>query len=289
MNLLVTRQRHSAGFTLIEVVLATVIAVGMLLIVLFCYQQAANLRDQVLQETERLSVLRLLMDRITSELRSTRRHAAFAGAFVGESDSIQFIKTDLPSRAAWAGGTLGRVVSGESDLKLVGYRPGSADGTNTTGLARWEQPLLKSRQPTGAQDSLNVEIKTNRPSALLSEEIHFIHFRYWDGKSWQESWHSEELPEAVEVSLGTESLPTGTVLAEYPGELFRRVIYVPASGEDSQWTAPVGVLGRPERSISQAWRREALQRVNSRSLVGAAMLQRCYALALRPSNEEADL
>ena len=88
-NRLSSRAGRSGGFTLIEVVLATVIAVGMLLIVLFFYQQAANLRSEVLQETERLSVIRLVMDRMTSELRSTRRHPAFAGAFVGESDFIR--------------------------------------------------------------------------------------------------------------------------------------------------------------------------------------------------------
>src|SRR5262249_1062351 len=141
---------------------------------------------------------------------------------------------DVPSRAAWTGGAQGRVVSAESDLKLVGYRPGSADGTNVTGLARWEQSLLKAREPVGAQNSLNVEIKTNRSSQLLSDEIHFMHFRYWDGKAWQETWHSEELPEGVEVSLGIESLPPGTALSEYPGEVFRRVVYLPGNGAE-EW------------------------------------------------------
>src|SRR5205085_11151267 len=93
--------RSSAAFTLIEVVLAIVIAVGMLVVVLFFYQQAADLRTQLLQETEHLSVARLLMDRITGELRTTRRHVFFQGAFIGESDFLQFIKTDIPSRAAW--------------------------------------------------------------------------------------------------------------------------------------------------------------------------------------------
>src|SRR2546421_5016576 len=94
------RLRSAAAFTLLEVILAVIIAVGMLLVVLYFYQQAADLRTQLLDQTDRLSVARLLMDRITSELRTTRRHSYFQGAFIGESDFIQFIKAGIPSRAA---------------------------------------------------------------------------------------------------------------------------------------------------------------------------------------------
>ena len=94
-------RRSSAAFTLVEVVLATVIAVGMMLVVLVFYEQASNLRAELLQETERVSSVRLLMDRLSTELRTMRRHPSFSSAFVGSPDHIQFIKTDLPSRAVW--------------------------------------------------------------------------------------------------------------------------------------------------------------------------------------------
>ena len=237
---------RAAGFTLIEVILATVIAVGMLVLVLFFYQQTTNLRGQLLEETERLSIIRLLMDRMTAELRTTRRHAAFEAAFVGESDSIQFIKTDFPARAAWTGPALGRVAGAESDLKLVGYRLSSADATNILGVARWEQPLVKFRQPATSQLSSATENNTNRPPSLLSEAIHLLRFRYWDGAHWQDSWHADELPRGVEISLGIDGLAQGAPVNEYPGDLFRRVIYLAGAGAEQEWSAPAQLAeGRP--------------------------------------------
>ena len=56
------RARHA--FTLIEVVLAISIAIGIMLVLLFFYNQAATLRVQLVQQAERLSTIRLLMDRI---------------------------------------------------------------------------------------------------------------------------------------------------------------------------------------------------------------------------------
>jgi hypothetical protein len=220
---------------LLEVVLAISIAVGMLLVVLFFYQQAADLRTQLLQETEQLATTRLLMDRLTSELRTTRRHSYFQGAFIGESDFIQFIKTEVPSRAAWKAGANGRAAIVESDLKLVRYQLNSSEGTNITGLARSEEPLLEMRAVPTTQLPITTDTSSNAPASLLTDQIHFLRFRYWDGAKWQASWSSSDLPQGVEVSLGSEALPLGTDSTEYPGELFRRIIYLPASSSEEGW------------------------------------------------------
>ncbi len=227
------KSRGRSAFTLLEVVLAIVIAVGMLLVVLFFYQQAADLRGQLLVEAERLSVARLLMDRITGELRTTRRHSFFQGAFIGESDFIQFIKTDFPSHAPWNGGSLGRAVAVETDLKLVSYRFASAQGTNAAGLARSEETLLEATQPRGVPESSG-EQSALVASQILTDTIQLVRFRYWDGKSWINSWSGSELPRGVEVTLGLEPLPSDKDLSEYPAELFRRVICLPESALENQ-------------------------------------------------------
>ena len=54
------------GFTLIEVVLAIVIAVGLLTGVLVFYRQAAILREEILRKADALSAVRLVMDRIST-------------------------------------------------------------------------------------------------------------------------------------------------------------------------------------------------------------------------------
>src|SRR5690242_975787 len=82
------------AFTLVEVVLAIVIALGILVVLLFFYQQATNLRTQAIEQTERISAVRLLMDRITSELRTAVAGSMVGSTLVGTSNSIQFVRAD---------------------------------------------------------------------------------------------------------------------------------------------------------------------------------------------------
>jgi type II secretory pathway pseudopilin PulG len=106
---------------LLEVVLAIVIAVGMLVVVLYFYQQTSDVRARLLLETERLGAVRLVMDRLTAELRTACAIPTAGGTFVGSASSIQFVKTEVPSRSAWQGAALGRVDTAQTDLRVVRY------------------------------------------------------------------------------------------------------------------------------------------------------------------------
>src|SRR5688572_29016155 len=135
-----------AAFTLVEVLLAVGIVAGLLVVVLFFYQQAAQLRTELLLDAERSSSARLLMERLTAELRTARKHTFYEVPLVGDSTYMQFIAVDLPSQSAWTGDRLGRVSHPESDLKLVSYGAEvSLEDTNIVGLARSEEPLIELR------------------------------------------------------------------------------------------------------------------------------------------------
>jgi prepilin-type N-terminal cleavage/methylation domain-containing protein len=230
-----SRDTHHA-FTLVEVLLAVGIIAGLLVVVLYFYQQATQLRTELLLDTERSSSARLLMERLTSELRAARAHTFYAVPLVGGATWLQFITTDLPSQTAWRGEHLGRVSRPETDLKLVSYRKEvSLEDTNVVGLARSEEPLVELRTP-GVNESVVVvpSSETNKPnSVVVTEAFHFVRFRYWDGHAWTESWNSTLLPGAVEVMLGSEAPPAEAEPGEYTGEVFRRVIYLPGSGRES--------------------------------------------------------
>ncbi len=234
------------AFTLIEVILSIVIALGILVVLLYFYQQATNLRAQAIQETERIAAARLLMDRITAELRASRSESKLGSGFVGESNSIQFVKTDVPPFASWTGGALGRSTFPVTDLKTIRYRLQSSDGTNVGGLLRSEEPLAPYQQsslPEDSDDQTNDVIVVTLPPVL--EEIRFLQFRYWSGTNWLDSWQGPTPPMGVEVSLGAEPATNGMDLTEYPAEIFRRVVYLagndalgPVSAPSKQETAP---------------------------------------------------
>ena len=64
--------------------------------------------------------------------------------------------------------------------------------------------------------------------------IRLVHFRYFDGNEWLDAWNGVDLPMGVEVTFGTEA-PAPEEEEEYGGEVFRRIIFVPAAKNSSVW------------------------------------------------------
>ena len=124
---------HTAGFTLIEVVLAVAIAAGMLLVVLTFYQQAAALRGRLIEETSGISAIRLLMERLTCELGAVRRSDLYQLGLSGGADNLQLLKLEFPRPGAWTNPATA------APFRLVSY---SLQGAG--GLVRSETPLWAS-------------------------------------------------------------------------------------------------------------------------------------------------
>ena len=229
-------RRVRAAFTLVEVLLAVGIIAGLLMVVLYFYQQAAELRTELLLDAERSSAARLLMGRLTTELRAARTHTFYEIPLVGDATYLQFITTDLPSPTAWTGERLGRITRPESDLKLVSYGAEvSVEDTNTVGLARSEEALVELRTVLASEATLPVDTGTNKTNRILiTDAFKYVRFRYYDGYKWLESWNDTFLPKGVEVTLGSEPMPADVELEKYPYEVFRRVIALPASDADEQ-------------------------------------------------------
>ncbi len=142
MNLRSANPR-ARGFSLLEVVLAIGISVGLLLAVMYFYRQAADLRGQAVRESEKLRETRLIMQRCSDELRRIFRHPDLV-SFSGDSNSIQFVATFLPDRTQWNGADMGRATRPETDLALIRYVGGP---TRSNGFHRSAQALVALRNP----------------------------------------------------------------------------------------------------------------------------------------------
>ncbi|MFM8469251.1 MAG: type II secretion system protein J, partial [Limisphaerales bacterium] len=148
MRLLHQPGRRRAAFTLLEVVLALTIAIGILVAALAFHEQATTLRGQLLQESERLAAVRQIMDRLAADLRLAPVNAQ--AGFTGDSNSLRFVTTRLPM-----GGF-------ESDLRRVTYRAvfgGDATNQTITGL---------TREDVVAVDFMNAAT-TNGPAATNAQ------------------------------------------------------------------------------------------------------------------------
>lgn len=229
--------RNASAFTLLEVVLAITIAIGLLLVAMTFYQQSTSLRGQLMDEAERLAAVRQVMDRLAADLRVALPNDRTG--FTGDSNSLRFATTALPLAA---GGT-------QTDLRRVAYRATYAgEGTNAavSGLVRNEEPavdfIISSRsaalattsgEPGALGGSDMIAPRSASPATLLPDEpltdaVRYLSFRFWDGVAWRDSWSGVAPPPGVEVSLGFESLPLDAAPEQYPAEVFRRVIFLPA-------------------------------------------------------------
>ena len=256
---LAKRHRLVDAFTILEVMLAIVITTGLLATAMYYYQQAARFRNDLLEETERISSARLILDRLSAELRCSLHHPARRIGVKGGSDWIEFLKTSVPSRASWRIQTESTPPSyPETGYRLVRYEllkkpilegpldneanqqmvehmtSQSAAESGVTGEAlaslmqgdainRTEQRLLTAKASTNNV----VEVRIN--PVRITNRLKYLKFRYLNGGAWMDAWPGPQLPLGVEVSLGIEPMSATNLLEEYTNHVFRRVIRIPSS------------------------------------------------------------
>jgi hypothetical protein len=216
------------AFTLLEVVLAIGLTVGLMAAVLGFYQHVSSVRedfDGQLREVRMASTHRSAMDRMTEELRSAVSHPSLPLVLEGGQTELRWAKAAVPGAAVWATvNVTDAPVTPEQDVRMVGYRVRQYEDEYGNwiieGLERLEQRVLTAQV---------VEEGEQIRSALLAPQYKFIAFRYWDsgGQQWVTGWSGREMPAAVEISLGREPLPEQAQVDEYPYETVRRVVYLP--------------------------------------------------------------
>lgn len=261
-------RRHVRAFTLVEVILALSLALGLLGVVLGFYGQLARLRDQTLADAADLAAVRLCMDRLATELRTASPRS---DSFRGSPQEMEFVRHHHVATLSGAAGTPGG--GGRSDrfpLRRIRYRLAGTNETGAaTGVERTEEAAATS-VPTraGPEAAESMEPEADAPpappeSTTLAEVIdatlgtarpvedpsrarqvmaglRHLGFRYWDGVAWVDSWTGPGLPRGVEISLATEPPPASAPAGTPPPELFRRVVALPMAGSSIPSARSVG-------------------------------------------------
>lgn len=224
------------GFTLVEVLLAVSLALGLMLSMLWFYQHAADIRTDVTEQIERVATHRRVMDRLTDQLRSAINYPVLNIGLDGINTELTFVSAVLPDQTAWAVLQVTEdPIPPQQDVRLVALR------------------LRVGETENGEQVIEGIEVGVQRVIAmstveegegvewtLLSPHFKFLRFRYWDGQQFVETWNEQGLPRAVEVGLGIDPLPEGVEPIDYPNDLATRVVYL--SGTQSGATVRGGGL-----------------------------------------------
>lgn len=249
MNRLPTRHRSglphrvdwALAFTLIEILLALSITAVLLGVAMVFYRQVADLRGQVLQESERLAATRLVFDRLTADLRSAVPGAAGGGGFEGDGSTMAFARSRLEP-------------GGGAGVVRIAFGPiWAVDGTNLAvqGIARLENasipkptlpvpsPSTDTSTPIATPETNSIaEAATNAPVEPLTDQIRYLRLRYWSGAQWLDRWTNGTTPTGVEITLGWDPIEPGVEPEDYTGEAFRRVIALPTGSRVSQSKTP---------------------------------------------------
>jgi len=219
-----SRPANQRGFTLLEVVLAVTLTVSLMGAVMWFYHSAVDTRAAVVREADLAASSRMIMDRLTDELRGATANAFLGIGMEGQTDGLSFLSSRLPGPAVWAERNVTEEPPpAQSDMQLVGYRLSTwtdEDGLlHVAGLERTVQAI-----PSASQVEDNQAVK----ALLLTASIKFLCLRYWDGANWLASWSGGDLPSAVEITMGPAPLPEGADPADYPYRTFRRTVFIPA-------------------------------------------------------------
>lgn len=216
-------RRSCRAFTLFEVLIAVSLVVGLMGSVLVFYRYATETRAMVIDQAESVTARRMVMERITLELRS---------AVISASNSMVPLSGTISTLSIPTAGPLPRSIwrvdpeaespppIGVSDVSEVKYSIRShTDGDGNVVVDGLDRTMGVVAPVT--EDS-------TPPSSVFAPRVKFVRFRYFDGANWTDSWGGG-MPAAIEVSLGLDPLPDGTDPAEYASPVSRRVIALPAS------------------------------------------------------------
>ena len=256
---LAKRQRRRTAFTLLEVLLAVVIATGLLSTAMYFYQKSSRFRSDLILETERIASARLILNRMSTELRSTLQHPVRNIGFKGGSNWVEFLKTEIPSEASWAMSTENSSSSAypEAGYRLIRYElamknvidtgldntanremienlnldnnsdvaPGGDFPSLKQGDAidRTERRLLTAKASTNSLATVRIE------PVRITDQLKYMQLRYLNNGNWAENWGGPNPPAGIEISLGIDPLSVTNLLEEYTNHVYRRIVRIPTS------------------------------------------------------------
>ena len=258
---LAKRCRRRSAFTLLEVLLAVVIAAGLLSTAMYFYHKSSRFRSDLILETERIASARLILNLMSTELRSSLHHPVRNIGFKGGSNWVEFLKTEIPSEASWPISTENSSSAAypETGYRLIRYELAMKNvidtgldnaanremienlnlDNNSGGAPSGDFPSLKQgdaidraeRRLLTAKASTNSLATVRIKPVRITDELKYMQIRYLNNGNWAETWGGPNPPAGIEISLGIDPLSATNLLEEYTNHVFRRIVRIPTSSD----------------------------------------------------------
>ncbi len=244
------------AFTLLEVILAIALAIGLLGALFSFCNYAMTCRQLVVKKIEYVNAERNVMDHVTNELRSATVYPFLSLGMTSDGNSMAFISAALPGPSAWTvPKSTDDPVAPEQDLQMLTYRLRVDDETGDVyGLERVCQKIIATEVAAAGAETL-----------LVSDQIKYLKYRFYDGQAWRESWRDAGqqadgdmpdalLPVAVEIIMGSQPAALNITIDDYmkATPTSRRVIFVPCGGAASAGVKTIGASASGSTSGSSS-------------------------------------
>ncbi len=194
---LIINKHHSAGYTLIELLMVMALAGFVGSMILGSLVTSKNLFKDTANKTEAIQQIRHSMSMIYRDVQNVVRSS---DTFIigldkridvnGNPHHVDFLSLKLLSKKSTSD------ISGDNSFVVVRY---FADYDEKNGLVFLKKTIV-------SYDNTDIK-KTN----VVCKNINGINFRYLKGKVWYDKWDSRLLPDAVEITLFIDSRTVKTL------------------------------------------------------------------------------
>lgn len=214
------RRSRQRALTLIEVVLSIALMIVLVTALFAFYDVAMKVRESGKRIVDRGEYIRTMAERVAEEIRAANGFAPGLGAGIsGYSHEIHLQTVVLPDRELFYPRSIkDRPLPAQADIRDVRWYLGidteeteeyadpedvnaKVQGPATLGIVRRE---VKTFRQTGPQRGKPEEADID----LVSSELRYLRFRYFDGVDWVDIWQpppgsmGNSLPQAIEVTVG---------------------------------------------------------------------------------------
>jgi len=217
--------QRTSGFTLIEILAASLIAAMILVAIYGIFQRTVKTRDNAVVRIHEARQ----RERAVNIIRNDLRNAFLSGGVLANAmeGGVQNQKSRFPGYLRFTA-TTGRNKSGEAygDVQQIEYylSDGSTSGTATS-VATPSESATDGTETATLVRALTRDLLSTDQTAIAPEEpllprVQTLEFAFYDGQDWQETWQltgtDSTLPEAIRVRVqqapASEHLPTPHLL-----------------------------------------------------------------------------
>jgi prepilin-type N-terminal cleavage/methylation domain-containing protein len=233
------KQRKQYGFTLVEVMAASVITAFIAMVAVSGLVSVTSAREQIDEVTIVNDELRFVADSLRQDLAGFYRNKnamLFEGSMeettAGLFPRLRF-RTICTDKA--------RPDQPEGDLYEVEYLLAAGDEG---------QPWIARRQCPIVGNEETPEETAGGMMTRLAEQLSLFQLRYFDGEQWQQDWPMElaRTPMLVEVSLGARVKEKSGKETVYSKQIF---INFPRNGQEDEEVDIEMEVENPEEAMSQ--------------------------------------